>query len=670
MGLGLSLLTSLAMAWWAYHPGLAGGFLFDDFANLPAIGATGPVTHWATFWRYITSGTADPTGRPLTLLTFLIDARNWPASPYPFKVTNVILHLCNGLLLYALLVRLGRALDVDPKRARIAAWFGCSAWLLHPLMVSTTLYIVQREAMLPATWVMAGLLAWMRGREHLQRGQTRSGLAWILAGLGGGTLLGVLSKANGALLPVYALLIEWLLLAARKPLRGHPSWPWYRTVMLVVCGIPAAMIFGYLAWNGITGILAGGHVGNRPWSIAQRLLTEPRVLLDYLKLLWLPRPFTAGLFNDQFIASTSLLHPATTLPSLVGVLALIGVALWQRHKHRALALAILFYFAGQSIESSSIPLELYFEHRNYVPSLLMFWPLGLWLANWQTMRTVRITLLALIPLMLGGMTRIRTQVWGNVSSQALIWASINPASPRAQANAAEVEMAQGHPRIAARRLERLLASDPSQTQLAFNLIGARCMTPQGLRPGDLKATLTAMRTTANVGSLIAHWYERTLPVAIKGQCPGLTPQFLDALIDAGMQNPNLKSPGILQDMTYLRGLTALDLHQPTLALADFVKALNLQVRPGFALRAAATLGAHGQPLLGLRMLDAYERVKDKAMRPGLGMPMIHDWVLARQDYWADELIYLRRQLAKAAGARPMIKTPDASQRPVAADGPP
>jgi hypothetical protein len=75
----LSLALVLATTWLVYAPGLSGDFLFDDFGNLPAIGASGPVDHWPTFWRYITSGTADPTGRPLTLLSFLLYARNWPA---------------------------------------------------------------------------------------------------------------------------------------------------------------------------------------------------------------------------------------------------------------------------------------------------------------------------------------------------------------------------------------------------------------------------------------------------------------------------------------------------------------------------------------------------------------------------------------------------------------
>ncbi|MEW9571156.1 tetratricopeptide repeat protein [Rhodanobacter sp. Si-c] len=658
----LALLAILTLTWWVYHPGLSGGFLFDDFANLPAIGASGPVTHWATFWRYITSGMADPTGRPLTLLTFLIDARNWPASPYPFKLTNVILHLCNGLLLYALLVRLGMLLDVDARRARIAAWFGCGAWLLHPLLLSTTLYIVQREAMLPATCVLAGLLLWLHGRACLRDGHLKSGPAWMIAGLGGFTLLGTLAKANGALLPMYALLIELLVLMPRHVMQSLASQRTNRVIVALFCAVPAFAILGYLAWKGVLGSIHGGHAGARPWSIGQRLLTEPRVLVDYLKLLWIPRPFTSGLFNDQFAVSTSWLHPASTLPCLLAVLALIGGAWWQRRRHPALALALLFYFAGQSLESSSIPLELYFEHRNYIPALLMFWPLGLWLADLRTLRLAKIMLLAVIPLLLAGMTHARAQVWGNVRTQALIWAHINPDSPRAQANAAEVEMGHGHPQAAAARLQKLLATEPSQTQLTFNLIGARCMAGEGLRPGDMEIALTSMRSTADVGALIAHWYERMLPVASEGRCPGLTPETLLTLIDAGLQNPNLKSAGMQQDLIYLKGLTALTMHQPDLALSDFMRALDQHVRPGMALEAAATLGSYGHPSLGLRMLDHYEQVQGNAMPPSFGMAMVHEWVLSRQRYWPHELAHLKQELTEAtmsnhANATPRTSTP-------------
>lgn len=654
--LGVALLLALI----AYEPGLHGGFLFDDFANLPALGANGPINNWLTFWRYLTSGIADPTGRPLTLLTFLIDAQNWPADPYRFKLTNLLLHLLNGALLYVLLSKLGEQLGVGPTRVRNAALFGAALWLLHPLLVSTTLYIVQREAMLPATCTLAGLLIWLHGRNQLVIGNIRSGLLWSLLGLGGFTLLGVLAKANGALLPFYALLIETIVLAPRQLLSAGSARHAHRAFLFVFAIVPALAILTYLSWVGVSGIITGGPAG-RPWTYAQRLLTEPRVLMDYLQLLWLPRPFSSGLFNDQYAASTSLLHPGSTLPAIVATLGLIGGAWWLRRRHPALALAVLFYFAGQLLESTSIPLELYFEHRNYVPALLMFWPLGLWLADMRSLVIPKRILLIVLPLGLAWMTHARSEVWGNVHQQARIWAQINPESPRAQANLAAIEMQNGHPQLAIERLEKLLATQPNQAQLAFNLIGARCMTG-GVQPTDLAAADTAMRETANVGALLSHWFDRTLPVVMAGNCRGLTPATLLGLIDAGLQNPALGDAGPKQDLTYLRGRIALAEHRPDAALADFTHALDLQVRPGMALEAAATLGAAGYPAQGLKLLDHYQTVEMHVMPPGFGMPMIHAWILARQHYWPLELKRLRELLdqqenASASTPAPLLTNP-------------
>jgi hypothetical protein len=260
------------------------------------------------------------------------------------------------------------------------------------------------------------------------------------------------------------------------------------------------------------------------------------------------------------------------------------------------------------------------------------------------------------------MTHVRAEVWGNVRQQALIWAQINPRSPRAQTNAAQIEIQSGHPRQAIVRLQNLLDAQPDQVQLAFNLVGARCAIG-GIAPADLVAARTAMRTTRNVGALLAHWFDRTLPVAISGSCSGLTPTGLRSLIDAGLQNPELSAAGPRQDLTYLRGRIALAQHQPVAALNDFKQALDLQVRPGLALEGAATLGRVGYANQGLQLLDHYETVRNSAMSPGFGMPMIHAWVLARQDYWPHELTTLRQQLsldATAASTNTAPPAPDLS----------
>jgi hypothetical protein len=650
--LALALLAALAL--FAYLPGLHGNFLFDDFANLPSLGAQGRIDNWPAFWRYITASKNDPFGRPLTLLTFLLDARDWPAAPYPFKRTNLILHLLNGVLLYALLSKLGQSLNVTARQARIAALFGCAMWLLHPLLVSTTLYIVQREAMLSATCVMAGLLLWMHGRALLTTGSRRSGLCLVILGLGGFALLGALAKANGVLLPFYALLIETIVLAPRRPLPSVTTRRTYRAAMWIFGVVPCIAILGYLAWIGGKGVLAGGPIGIRSWSMEQRLLTEPRVLFDYLRLLWIPRPFSRGLFNDQYSASTSLLHPITSLPAMLGVFALAGLAWRWRQRHPALALAVLFYFAGQLLESTSVALELYFEHRNYIPALLMFWPLGLWLATSHDLKLVKHCLMALLPLTLAWMTHARAELWGNVRAQAILWAQINPQSPRAQANAAEIEMQTGHLSDASRRLQTLLAKQPEQAQLAFNLIDVHCRMGR-LAPGDGEAAIEAMRHTPAMGALLVQWFERTLPIATSGQCPGLTTAILVKMLDAGQGNPHLSAPGVQQDLTYLRSLISLTERHPSEATAGFIRAMDLQVRPEMALRGAATLGTAGYPLEGLRLLDHYQHMQHETPA-AFGMPMLHAWVLAHQNYWPREIAYLRQQLksdTKAAGTHSM-----------------
>jgi hypothetical protein len=197
------------------------------------------------------------------------------------------------------------------------------------------------------------------------------------------------------------------------------------------------------------------------------------------------------------------------------------------------------------------------------------------------------------------------------------------------------------------------------------LIGARCLAG-GVQPSDLSAARHAMQTTANPGVLFTSWFDRTLPTVAARQCPGLSLTDLDALIDAGLANPKLAAAGPQQDLLALRARIALAQNNPKAALADFTRALDLQVRPGMALQSAAELGSAGYPSLALELLDHYELVKGRAMPPAFGMPMIHEWVLARQNYWPNEVAHLRRQLridagmtnANTNGAKPIQAAPN------------
>jgi tetratricopeptide (TPR) repeat protein len=625
----------------AYLPGLHGGFLFDDYINLPAIGAQGPIDNWPAFWRYITSGTADPTGRPLTLLTFLLDARDWPASPYAFKRTALTLHLVNGLLLYLLLVRVDTLLrDTTLATHRLTAACGAGIWLLHPLLVSTTLYIIQREAMLPATCVLLGLLAWLHGRSKFSHGEVIGGIAWSAGGLAGFTVLGTLAKANGALLPAFVLLFEGLI-KYRQPIIQMKAQRWHHGINLVLAKIPTIAICAYLGWIGIRG--AGhGHLA-RSWTYGERLLTEPRVVVDYLRLLWMPRAVSSGLFNDNYQTSTSLLQPVTTGLAIALLCAMGGVAWKVRRRYPALTLALGFFFVGHLIESTTLPLELYFEHRNYLPALLMFYPLAWWIGNRDKHPTVKTVLILILPMSLAALTYSRASVWGNDLQQALIWAQVNPDSPRAQANAAQAEMQAGRPDLAVERLQKALRNRPTELQLTFNLVGARCMT--GYIPAsDLEAARLSMANSGNTGALFSSWLDRMLPMVKSNACTNLTIDSLIRIIDAGFDNSRLSNPASRQDLLFLKAKVLMAGQRANDAYVVFTQALEMQPTPGIALEAAAALGAAGQPEKGLQILAHYQLIKAKAPRPGFGMPQIHQWVLDKQNYWSNEIARLKQTL--------------------------
>ena len=161
----------LIVGWLAYWPGRNGPFLFDDFSNLAPLGDYGQIDTWWKAVAYVTSGFAGPTGRPLALATFLLDARNWPAAPEAFKLTNVAIHLLNGALLAGLCAALARALGLTRRPAAWAGVLAAGLWLLDPFWVSTTLYVVQRMAMLAATFVFAGLWGYAHGRALLAQGR-------------------------------------------------------------------------------------------------------------------------------------------------------------------------------------------------------------------------------------------------------------------------------------------------------------------------------------------------------------------------------------------------------------------------------------------------------------------------------------------------------------------
>jgi tetratricopeptide (TPR) repeat protein len=644
------LAAALLAAWWAYSPGLSGGFLFDDFNNLNQLGTYGRVDNLKTLALYVTSGNADPTGRPLSLLSFLLDARDWPADPGPFKRTNILLHLLNGTLLIQVLLQLGLRLNLPQPRARLAAVLGGCLWLLHPLLVSTTLYVVQREAMLPATFTLLGILCWIEGTRRAARNQ-RHARAFLLAGAWGCTLLSALCKANGVLLPLLLLVIGWTIpdsgSIGTENLTALPS---LRRARFILLGLPSILLVAWLA-SKLPEALSGQNVYPRPWTSAQRLLSEPRALVDYLSLLWVPQASGASVFNDGFPPSTSWLQPWSTLPCVLGISLLFALGLKSRRSQPAVSLAILFYFAGHLLESSIIPLELYFEHRNYLPSLLMFWPLALWLTGPGSLKVLRQTLAVALPLLLALLCHARCLVWGKPYEQALLLARVDPQSPRAQANAAAFEMAHGRPDLASSRLRIQTSKAPEEVQLALNWIAADCARGE-VSPAAYQAAQYALARNHGDTTLVYNWLISAIDKARVNSCRGLALPEIEGLVRVMTSNlhfsDNAPDRAILQQ---LQGRLSLAQGNGEQALRDFDAGLLIWPTPSNALIQAAALGNAGYPIQGLQHLQYFRSFKQGTISVH-DMPSLHLWLLERTGYWRSELAHMETQLREDAQERP------------------
>lgn len=644
----------LVVAWLAYWPGRTGPFLFDDFSNLAPLGDFGRIDTWWKVVAFLTSGFAGPTGRPLSLATFLLDARNWPAAPEAFKLTNVAIHLINGVLLAGLSAALARALGVARQPA---AWVGvltAGLWLLDPFWVSTTLYVVQRMAMLAATFVFAGLWGYAHGRALLAQGRRRAGYAWMSVSLALGTLLAVLSKENGALLPLLAWVLEALVFdrnhtALEQGGRAFLAWRW------VFIRLPALTVLAYLA-TFLPGLCTGAAAG-RDFTPLQRLLTESRIVWTYLGDIWLARTHDGGLFHDDIVLSTGLLHPLSTLFAVLGILALIAFATLSRlARHPVVAaagVAVGFYLAGQVMESTWLQLELAFEHRNYLPAGLMFLPLAIFVVGVRSSFVANATKLDLTPswpiwfaiallALFALQTARRADVWGKPFQQALVWAREHPDSPRAQSYLANFWSNTGNTPEAARLLNAALREHPHSLILLINRAGVACAQEQA--PDGLRSSLLHAARTADLADNVTQYQFGKLLDGL-GTCTAFGPHFGQDLITAALANPHAGQTVVQRDLLHREALAALAAGHVQTAYALDLRALRLPDLPvGARLRFAVELASAGHPRKALDLLNAVPSPLSHIH--GWTMAALHQRWLRHVGFYQDSEAHLRRVLSE------------------------
>ena len=416
------LVVLVAVGWIIYSPILDSPILFDTRENLLKMEL--PLNK-LNLLDFVLLGEAGPTGRPLSLATFAMQWHEWPHHTAPMFAINVGIHLINGVLAFLLAVSISRLWGATSVTSRWVAISTSAIWLLSPLLVSSVAMLIQRMTLLAAMFVFLGMIIHIsiRARESLSQKIRFIALTTNVLLF---SLLATLSKENGAIFPLLILILE-VSLGSAPPAVKACDWRRWKTMLL---GLPSILIAGYL----LSRISYDENtIQFRGFDAFERLFAQAQVLWEYLYQALVPSMRGIGPFHDfppSLLTSSWILGSGAILAWLV-----IGGGAWvYRPQINALFFATFWFLGGHLIESTVLPLELYFEHRNYVPLFGVI--LAGVFAISQVERRSRIILsfgLAGFLVLSGFVTGQMIKLWGGGKlASAEYWEQHNPNSVRAK----------------------------------------------------------------------------------------------------------------------------------------------------------------------------------------------------------------------------------------------
>ena len=357
--------------------------------------------------------------------------------PLGYHWVNYVIHLSTAFLLFIFLYE---TFSLEALRGSIpfpgeAAAIASLLWAVHPIQTQSVTYIVQRMNSLSALFYLLAFILYIQGRkkgkEKRLPGSPSNAGVWYL-GAGAAALMSFGSKEVAITLPAMMILYDSLFFC-----RGDRGKIW-KAAPAYLALVAATGLVAFLYLGGASGSFSAFQdplskqygVDYIPWDL--RLMTESRVLIYYLSLLFFPHPSRLNLDYD-FPVSDSLLNPPATLLSIVTLIGLFAAACLSWKKRPLLAFFIFWYFGNLFLESSVLQLDLVFEHRLYLPSIAFFVGLTLVPLQWVPAAPSKWTPAVTSALLIGLIsvysfwTLERNQVWKNEIS---LWEDTVSKSPQ------------------------------------------------------------------------------------------------------------------------------------------------------------------------------------------------------------------------------------------------
>ena len=182
---------------------------------------------WANVREAFTNVRHGGIWMPVTNISYMCDISLFGPGAGAHHLVNVAIHALNAVLLLWLLVALvkvaasatapaccrtlavipgSRGRSPSPSAALVAAFLLTAFWALHPQRVEAVAWIASRKELLCTTFVLGGLLCWLRAR-------VRTGYGWIpaLVGTYACFILACMSKPTAMCFPFLVLAVEGMM---------------------------------------------------------------------------------------------------------------------------------------------------------------------------------------------------------------------------------------------------------------------------------------------------------------------------------------------------------------------------------------------------------------------------------------------------------------------------
>ncbi len=352
----------VAVGSFAWLNSFQGVFVYDDISQIVENEKIHSVQR---MWR----------GRPVANLTFALNYRLGGLDVSGYHLVNLAVHLLAGLTLYGVVRRtllLERFGGRFAPSAHLPALAVALVWLVHPLQTESVTYIVQRAESLMALFYLLVIYGLVRGACSRRPGP------WYGAAVAA-CMLGMGCKPVIATAPLVALLFDRAYLAASWGEALRRRWGLYAGLtaswlVLVATGTAANVLE---TEPGLRRTAGFGYAGCTPLQYA---LTQPGVILHYLRLAFWPHPLV--LDYDWPMARV----PASFVAPGLAVAGLVAGALWAYRRRPAAGFPALSFFVLLAPTSSIVPFaHAAFEHRMYLPlacvAVLVVLGAHLWLGH-------------------------------------------------------------------------------------------------------------------------------------------------------------------------------------------------------------------------------------------------------------------------------------------------